>query len=87
MGEFVGSHPSCCDLGEYSAFHLALYETRARVERVPSPFKNDFIERMFSATLSFAERERVKSGARFWCDQTPLNVLVGGELATRWRMR
>lgn len=83
VGSFVGSHPECCDLGEYSGFHYVLYDVAGRMRAMSSPFKDAYLERLFDATVEFAERKRNQSSARFWCDQTPLNLLVGQELGER----
>jgi hypothetical protein len=83
VGNFIASHPVCCDLGEYFGFYVSLWQVPQALQRAPSRFKAEYLEDLFDASLAFADRQRDQRGARFWCDQTPFNLSIAQSLATR----
>lgn len=81
VGRFLASHPACLDLGEFYGFFQSAYNAPASMQRMPTPFKDAYLEHIFLATQAFADNEAVNAGKSFWCDQTPWNVLIAKRLA------
>jgi hypothetical protein len=81
MGNFIGSHPQCCDLGEYYGFFLSFDQAPHLMARMPSPVKEQYLRSLVSATVECAESLRREANAVFWCDQTPWNLLVAETIA------
>lgn len=80
MGNFIGSHPECFDLGEYFGFYLGWWHAPQIMRRVPSPVKDGFLRSLGQHALEHADALRDEAGARFWCDQTPWNLRVAEKI-------
>jgi len=76
LGSYVASHPDCADLGEFFGFYSTLSSIPRMMERIDSPVKYEYLSALVQCTLRFANDVAESSGKRFWCDQTPFNLLA-----------
>lgn len=53
------------------------------MQRVPATKKNEYLEWLFDSTAAFAEQTLSGAERAFWCDHTPLNLLVAAALVER----
>lgn len=76
MGNYIGSSPLICNLGEYSAFHFSHEIAVKAYERVPSPYKDIFLQELQLLASSLAARIATEQDCQFYCDSTPWNLLI-----------
>jgi hypothetical protein len=82
IGNYVGSSPSVCNLGEYGGFFLSYHIALKEYRGVPAPYKDSYIRELQEHAKSFAYKTALESGNFFYCDSTPWNLLVARTLAS-----
>ncbi len=81
IGNYIGSCPAICNLGEYAGFFLSYYVAVREYLRVPTPYKQDYLGEIQSHARVFAEKAAQAHNNQFYCDCTPWNLLIARELA------
>src|SRR5881227_2980922 len=80
IGHYLESCPSICHLGEFSGFFLTYYIVPKEYVRVPTPYKERYIEELQRNAHEFASKVATERGFRYYCDSTPWTILVAREL-------
>ncbi len=81
VGRYLASSKSVLDLGEYRGFFLAYKVVPEFFERVPAPFQAQYIRKLADFTRRVAEEQAHVRRSSWYCDHTPLNLLVAREIA------
>lgn len=81
LGRYLSSSPSVLDLGEYRGFFIAYESVPKSFHRVPAPFQDPYCRRVADLTRQIAETLARAHRARWYCDHTPLNLLVARDIA------
>lgn len=84
LGRYVASHKEAVDLGEFFGFFLTLRHLREVTRRVPSSYRDAYLEHLVGSTTAFADSAAEAAGVSIWCDQTPWNLLIIDELVARF---
>lgn len=80
LGQLIGSSPQVLRIGELSAFVLSCFVAPKEYRRVPSPFKESYLQYLKRGAVEFVFG--VCSGAQkgYFVEDTPWNFLVHREL-------
>jgi Sulfotransferase family len=83
LGALVGTHRDVMYPGEYFGFYVAGSIVPNAIRRIPSTLRDAYIADLRTHAEAFAQRAAAAAGATTFCDATPWNLLIAGELAAR----
>jgi hypothetical protein len=81
VGRYLASSPSVLDLDEYRGFFVAYQVVPECFRRVPARFQDRYCHGIADVTRQIAETIARTHRARWYCDHTPLNLLVARQIA------
>src|SRR5437016_3417331 len=81
IGNYVGSCPSVCSLGEYGGFYFSYGIAVREFRQMPTPYKDQYINELQEHALLFANKIALDHNSQFYSDSTPWNMLIAKELA------
>ncbi|MEC0665837.1 sulfotransferase [Priestia flexa] len=84
IGNYVGSSPDVCDLGEYFSFYFSYDFLVEEHRRIPSYFKTQYLQSLQEHAASFANSITIQHGLSRYCDSTPWNLMVAKQLADKF---
>jgi hypothetical protein len=81
MGNYLGSHPDVLGLAEYGGFYISHSIAPAYLARLPGLEHDGFLDRLRQQAAEHAETAAAELGCRWYCDATPWNLEIAGQLA------
>ncbi|HET7531059.1 MAG TPA: sulfotransferase [Mycobacteriales bacterium] len=81
IGNWLGSHPDVLGLAEYGAFHIAHSVAPTHLHRLPGHEHAGFLSELRRVAQEHAGRAAARQGCAWFCDATPWNLEIAGELA------
>lgn len=81
MGRLLGSSPQVLDLGEYYGHYFARVKAPDAYRRVPTDRASEFLTKVRELAINFPEQLAATSGADYYIDASPWNLLIAAELA------
>ena len=82
MGDYLGSHPAVLGLAEYGGFYVAHSVAPAYLVRLPGHEHDGFTASLGDLAAEHASRVARAEGCTWYCDATPWNLEVAGQIVT-----
>ena len=81
IGNYLASHPSVLNLGEYGGFHLAHNVAPSVLGAIPGSYRDPYLRDLVTHAQWFAEGLAAAHGNSWYCDSTPWNILAADRIA------
>ncbi|MFN6507439.1 sulfotransferase family protein [Xanthomonas translucens] len=81
MGALLGSIPGVVNYDEIAAYYFATNVAEREYARIPSPYRDAYLESLRSAAKKFLFGMALERGGRAFCDTTPWNLRIARRLA------